>query len=41
MITKTHVVLPGNMFQGHWVNVLVEDKRNGDDEVEDIEAFRT
>lgn len=37
----THVVLPADRFHGHGVDVLVEDKGAGDDEVEHVEALGT
>ncbi len=35
----TYVVLPLNMAESDGVDVLVEDEREGDGEVEDVEAL--
>ncbi len=37
----TYIVLPCNISESNWVNVLIEDERAGDGEVEDVEAFGT
>jgi hypothetical protein len=36
---RTHVVFPPKLSQGNGVNVLVEDERKGNCEVEDVETF--
>lgn len=33
------IVLPPNAPESDWIDVLVEDDRNGDDEVEHVESF--
>ena len=37
----THVVLPGDRLERNGVDVLVEDERDGDREVEHVEALGT
>ena len=37
----THVVLPADVAERDGVDVLVEDERDGDDKVEDVETFGT
>ena len=41
MESKTHVVLPSDVLERDGVDVLVEDERDGDREVEHVEALRT
>ena len=41
MKSQTYVVLPGKFAQCNRVDVLVEDERDGNDEVEDVETLRT
>ena len=36
---ETYVVLPGNVLEGNWVDVLVEDEGHRDREVEDVEPL--
>ena len=38
---SAYVVLPCNLLESDGVDVLVEDERDGNDEVEDVETLRT
>ena len=38
---NTHVVPPADGVEGNGINILVEDKRQGHGEVENVEALRT